>query len=332
MKYLYHLSILGGTFDRLHIGHQKLIDTAFDQSERVIIGITKPALYKNKLLSEVIESYEVRGEAIKKYLEKKDYLKRTKIIPIEDIFGNTLTEKSIEAIFVTEENLPNVTIINNKRREINFPELQIITVPYIEADDGKIITSERIRLGEIERDGKLYENIFQKKSVLIMPEDLREELRNPLGTVVSELSEIIHLIEKRFLITVGDVISKACKDVGHEANISIIDFRTRRHTIPFLTPVLKLYSTRNKKIVNKPGTINKEAVAVYRQQINKFIKTKEKQTVIVKGEEDLLALPAILFAPLESIVLYGQYDMGIVVNEVTEQKKKEVETLLKKFI
>ena len=51
----------------------------------------------------------------------------------------------------------------------------------------------------------------------------------------------------------------------------------------------------------------------------------------VKGEEDLLALPAILLAPLHSIMLYGQMDMGIVMVEVTEEKKKEVMEILKKF-
>ena len=53
--------------------------------------------------------------------------------------------------------------------------------------------------------------------------------------------------------------------------------------------------------------------------------------MIVKGEEDLLALPAILFAPLNSVVLYGQIDLGVVMVEVTEEKKKGVEEILKKF-
>jgi len=43
----------------------------------------------------------------------------------------------------------------------------------------------------------------------------------------------------------------------------------------------------------------------------------------VTGEEDLLALPAIVLAPLGSVVLYGQYDKGVVINEVTEELKKK---------
>ncbi|MBI4226331.1 DUF359 domain-containing protein [Candidatus Roizmanbacteria bacterium] len=62
-----------------------------------------------------------------------------------------------------------------------------------------------------------------------------------------------------------------------------------------------------------------------------FFTTKEKQLIVVKGEEDILALPAILFAPLHSVVLYGQIDMGVVMVEVTEQKKKEIQKLIKKF-
>lgn len=53
--------------------------------------------------------------------------------------------------------------------------------------------------------------------------------------------------------------------------------------------------------------------------------------LIVDGEEDLLALPAILFAPLGSLILYGHWQHGIIAVEVNEQMKKKTQNLLNKF-
>ena len=44
----------------------------------------------------------------------------------------------------------------------------------------------------------------------------------------------------------------------------------------------------------------------------------------VDGEEDLLALPAVLSSPEKSIVVYGQPGEGIVLVRVSAQSKKQV--------
>jgi len=53
---------------------------------------------------------------------------------------------------------------------------------------------------------------------------------------------------------------------------------------------------------------------------------------VIDGEEDLLTLPAILLAPLSSLVLYGQWDRGAVMVEVTEEMKNQVKKLLERFV
>ena len=50
--------------------------------------------------------------------------------------------------------------------------------------------------------------------------------------------------------------------------------------------------------------------------------------ILVKGEEDLAALPAIAMAPLSSVIIYGLPDKGAVLVRVTESKKKEIQSLL----
>jgi len=58
----------------------------------------------------------------------------------------------------------------------------------------------------------------------------------------------------------------------------------------------------------------------------------ERIKIVVDGEEDLATLPAILYAPLGSAVVYGQPNEGSVLVEVTPEKKKHVMDLMNKMI
>ncbi|OFZ40262.1 MAG: hypothetical protein A2070_06905 [Bdellovibrionales bacterium GWC1_52_8] len=51
----------------------------------------------------------------------------------------------------------------------------------------------------------------------------------------------------------------------------------------------------------------------------------------IEGEEDLLALPAILFAPLGALVIYGHWQLGVVGVEVTEKTKDRAKSILNRF-
>lgn len=324
MQFNYKKGILGGTFDHFHLGHQQLIDSAFAAAEQVTIGVTMPAMYQHKLLAAFIETYETRSTKLTQYLKAKNYFDRSTIIPIEDIYGTTLEEKDIEAIFVTEENLPNVAKINTKREKIGFPAIKVILVPYVQARDKENITSERIRKGEIDQEGVVYKELF--KQTLVLPEDLRPELQNPLGTLVSTTQEVLNLLnEKAIVITVGDIITSKLKAAGFEPAISIIDFKTRRHEIDH-----KSFDNAT-AAKNHPGTIDNKAIEIFIAALNNYLKTNTPQIIVVEGEEDLLALPAILLAPLEAIVLYGQFDQGVVVNKVTEELKKKLTQLIYRF-
>ena len=208
----------------------------------------------------------------------------------------------------------------------------MIVVPFVVAHDGKRITSERIRLGEIDREGHTYWDIFSNKDVLLMPEVLRENLREPIGLIAEDMKKVLPFIDKKIVVTVGDIVTKSLEQIGKKPDISVVDFMTRRNHIFHLQQTLLSFFFPGKKIKNKAGTIEQNAVDAYRHKVKQYVTTKHKQTLIIDGEEDLLALPAILFAPLGSVVLYGQFGRGIVINEVTEEKKKEIEELLKKFI
>lgn len=335
MAYKFKHSILGGTFDHLHIGHKKLIDTAFNLSEKLTIGLSTEKLYKQKFLSTLIDSYENRELELKEYLKYKNYLHRAEIIPLEDIFGPSLTIKNIDAVFVTQTTLPNAQIINKERYKKGFTQLEIITVPFIKDASGQVITSERIRLGEIDRDGCIYMKLFNKEK-LSLPQNLRSELRKPVGAVITDMEKIKKnisaMLKDSLLISVGDIVTKSLRDINCIPDIEIIDFKTRRSSID--DKLINQYKKTGQKIyVNEPGYITKEVVDACLKAVNDSIINRKKASIIIEGEEDLLTLPAILLAPLHSYVYYGQFDLNAVIEvEITEQKKQLVSGLLEKFI
>lgn len=54
--------------------------------------------------------------------------------------------------------------------------------------------------------------------------------------------------------------------------------------------------------------------------------------ILIDGEEDLLVLPAIIYAPLGARVYYGQPGEGLVEVVVTHRKKRQALALLGKFL
>lgn len=314
IPYRFQHIALGGTFDHFHKGHKALIDTALKYGNDVSIGITTPEMYKNKSIAHLIESFDERKKSLIEYLIKKKSLKRATFFPLSDIYGSTKSDGTIEAIVVSKSTYPNAIKINKLRAKKKLPELKIICIKDEKDENGKLISSERIRREEIDK-------------TLFLPEYLREELRKPLGRVIKgkekELEKTVYQtikfiksVKPKMVIAVGDIIANSMEKVGLIPDVKIIDYRSRRQAIQKPKKIGKTY-------INRPGTISKEAVAAIKSG---------KKLIVIEGEEDLLALPAILFAPLGSIVLYGQIDLGVVAVTVDEIIKQKIQKILSRFI
>jgi len=338
MKYK-HL-VVGGTFDNFHMGHQKLIDHAFALSERVSIGVAKTPLYRHKFLSSLIEEYRLRKNNVVSYLKDKKWLSRAKIIAINNIYGNTKRNKNIQAILVSQTTYRNAQKINQWRTDHGLDPLKIEMILFVYDNCGQVISSERIRSGEIDREGKSYLKIFNK--TLILPQNLRIDLRKPIGEVIDEqgnesktAKKIIQLIKRltpTMVITVGDAVTGSLLQEGFDPDVRIVDYKIRRKKITDESAkILSRVNSSSKSIINNPGTISQEAVFEFKKTIEKYFKTKEKQLLVIDGEEDLLAMPAMLLAPLNSLVLYGQWNLGVVVVKINEEIKNRVKNLISGF-
>lgn len=140
---------VGGTFDKFHDGHKKLLSTAFEIAERVEIGVTSDAFGG---LKGDIDSCEERIANLKSFFSDKDNFV---VIPLEDAYGTTIYDAEFDAIVVSEETEPTAVEINEIRVSKGMKPIDIVIVSFVLAYDGNPISSTRIRRGEINQSGNV---------------------------------------------------------------------------------------------------------------------------------------------------------------------------------
>ena len=151
-----NLVATGGTFDYIHIGHIKLLSTAFEISDHVIIGLTSDRFVKRyKLTSNIKNNYLRRLFNLKKYISLNFKDANYTILKLEDEFGPVISSSQIQAIVVSEETLVKVKQINKIRISNCLEPLRVIVVEIAKSSDGKPISSTRIRNGEIDEKGQI---------------------------------------------------------------------------------------------------------------------------------------------------------------------------------
>ncbi len=142
---------VGGTFDKFHDGHKKLLSTAFEIGDKIEIGVTSDAFGG---LKGDIDSCKVRMNNLKSFFSDKSNFD---VIPLNDPYGTTIYDADFEAIVVSEETEPTAIEINNIRNSKGMKSLDIVVVSFVLAYDGTPISSTRIRCGEINNKGNFIE-------------------------------------------------------------------------------------------------------------------------------------------------------------------------------
>ena len=186
----FNLAVCGGTFDLFHAGHKAFINDALSQSEKVLLGITSDTYVQSLKNNLGIENFEIRKQAVQQYLKSINVSDRVQIVEINSAYEPYLeTATDYQAIVVTGQTERTAREINAKRQQNGVPPLEIVISPIKNAEDGRIISSTRIRNGEINRDGRLYLNPQWQNKNLILPENLRPVLQKPWGEVLTRLLE-----------------------------------------------------------------------------------------------------------------------------------------------
>jgi uncharacterized protein (UPF0218 family) len=157
---------------------------------------------------------------------------------------------------------------------------------------------------------------------------LRVFLKEPFGILIEgtpqktmgRLKEIIDAEKPPKVITVGDVVTQNVHSSGMQPQLSVVDYISLRDQVmPKQLPVEKTVYVHNPQ-----GTITDEAIDAIKAALEAGMHTH----IVVEGEEDLLALIAVLYAPKNSFIIYGQPHLGIVVVKASLEKKAQAKALL----
>ena len=122
------------------------------------------------------------------------------------------------------------------------------------------------------------------------------------------------------LVTVGDRVTEFAQQSGRTPDVQVVDsveMREKR-TLPNV-PHSRLIRAKN-----PAGTITDEAMAA----VVEAFKGEKPARVLIDGEEDLLAVAAVDAAPMDSVVVYGQPGVGVVIVAVNDRSKASVKQIL----
>ncbi|RLF64827.1 MAG: hypothetical protein DRN30_04980 [Thermoplasmata archaeon] len=170
------------------------------------------------------------------------------------------------------------------------------------------------------------------KKLYILPDDLRIELKKPVGELVTNDEEICKKYREinGILVTVGDICTSRALECGKKPLIAIVDFKTKRKFLPKHEMILNKLPREyiRVKVRNNPGTISEDLMLVISRAFNDM----KKMLIVVEGEEDLSVIPVIIYAPIGAYVAYGQPDEGTVFIKVDETLKRKAQDILKRMV
>jgi len=161
---------------------------------------------------------------------------------------------------------------------------------------------------------------------LKLSDDLHDQLKNPLGNLISDndpnKENIIKKISNEsIIITVGDRTTENLLQLGLKPQVQIVDGLEKRSK-----RVVPTDDKTNTKLFckNPPGEITTESMKV----IQEAFSTEPPVRILVDGEEDLLVIPVCIYAPENAVVMYGQPNEGLVIVTVTPEIRAKVQKIL----
>jgi uncharacterized protein (UPF0218 family) len=162
----------------------------------------------------------------------------------------------------------------------------------------------------------------------VLPNNLRNKLKEPMGTLVDEKQLLKILENKKYIVAVGDQVTYTLLKHGIQPSFCIVDYKTRRGAFP--SEFIQLIKTYGKEVVqlkNPQGCITDElweAIENALDNADNDISTR----IEVVGEEDLASLVVIFLASRDVTIIYGLPNKGVLVVKPTNENKKKVKEIL----
>jgi uncharacterized protein (UPF0218 family) len=157
--------------------------------------------------------------------------------------------------------------------------------------------------------------------VYALTPELRDKFKEPFGTLLQgtsaetmkQLQAIVAAEKPPRIVSVGDKVSRNLHKHGITPQLSITDNKSLRRSVkPAVFEAKKVV-----RVQNPQGVITDEAVTA----VQAALKGTEHVHITVDGEEDLLTIVAVLYAPEGALVVYGQPYEGVVAVRVTAERR-----------
>ena len=158
---------------------------------------------------------------------------------------------------------------------------------------------------------------------------LRARIKAPFGKLVRKGLQKL-LLGKTVVVCVGDITTLRLASLGITPRAIIIDYKymrkpvtaSQRRKLGAILAGRKIY-----KVKNAAGTVSARAYSATRRAVQ----ARRLSAVVVEGEEDLLAIPAVMFAPPGCVVVYGQPRKGVVAISVGAKSRRRAKNMYRAF-
>lgn len=162
VKFRHRAVAVGGTFDIIHIGHERLLAKAFGLGELVFVGLSGDHLVSRMSKDHSVRPFADRRSDLRRFMRAKGWLNRARITELKDPFGPATRRKRLEALVVSEETWANGLRVNALRRKRGLKALRLYVVKMVKADDGDLLSDTRIRRGEVDPKGRVTRRMLRR--------------------------------------------------------------------------------------------------------------------------------------------------------------------------
>ncbi|MUV89808.1 DUF359 domain-containing protein [Halapricum sp. CBA1109] len=162
-----------------------------------------------------------------------------------------------------------------------------------------------------------------------LPESLRPELKDPLGPLFTDPESLLSAATPP-LVAVGDIVTYHLLDAGYTPAVALVDDRTKRSAVDDAVHDAVLDGSafdRRVAVDNPAGSITEALVSALLEALG----NDETTLIVVDGEEDLAALPAVVAAPEGASVVYGQPDEGMVLVTAAGDARERSRSILSRM-
>jgi len=167
--------------------------------------------------------------------------------------------------------------------------------------------------------------------VVELQQSLRPELKEPMGPIYTD-AEALLADAGTPIVAVGDIVTYHLTTADHTPAVALVDGRTKRAAVEdHIEDAIDGDRFDNEiEVANPPATLSAALLSGLHEGLSNAA-AGETTVVVLDGEEDLAALPAIATAPEGGSVVYGQPDEGMVLVDAGGEARATVTDLLERM-